>query len=164
MSENENKNEKTPSGQGDPAQLGDAGKAALVAERKRADDAEKALRDAQTRLKQIEDAEKTDLEKAQARITELEGSNQKLIGDLGSRDLEILRLNTGIDAGLSRPLIARLQGTDEDSFKADAEALKGLIPDSTNPFPKADPSQGGAGAQGKKSTGDLFAAAVKDHL
>lgn len=143
--------------QGDPEALGDAGKQALVAERKRADDAEKALKAANAKLQQIEDADKTDLEKAQKRIKELEDANGALTNDLADRDRTILRLNTGIDEGLPKNLIARLQGDDEQSIKADAASLKELIPDNTpSPFPKADPSQGPKGA-GKTSNADLFA-------
>lgn len=143
--------------QGDPEALGDAGKQALVAERKRADDAEKALKAATAKLQQIEDADKTELEKALGRIKELEDANATLTSDLAVRDKTILRLNTGIDEGLPKNLIARLQGDDEDAIKADAASLRELIPDNTpSPFPKADPSQGPKGA-GKTSNADLFA-------
>lgn len=143
--------------QGDPEALGDAGKQALVAERKRADDAEKALKAANVKLQQIEDADKTELEKAQQRISELEAANATLTSDLSDRDRTILRLNTGIDEGLPKNLIARLQGDDEESIKADAASLRELVPDNTpSPFPKADPSQGPKGA-GKTSNADLFA-------
>jgi len=143
--------------QGDPEALGDAGKQALVAERKRADEAEKALKAATARLQQIEDADKTELEKALGRIKALEEENGALSGDVAARDKTILRLNTGIDEGLPKNLIARLQGDDEDSIKADAVSLRELIPDNTpSPFPKADPSQG-ATSGGKTSNADLFA-------
>lgn len=151
MSENENQT------QGDP-ELGDAGKAALAAERKRANDAEKALRDAAAKLKQIEDADKTELEKAQNRIAELESSNAALTNESASKDLTILKLNTGIEEGLPKNLIARLQGTDEETFKADAASLRELVPaDTSSPFPKADPSQGAKGSTGKSSNADTFA-------
>jgi hypothetical protein len=143
--------------QGDPEALGDAGKQALVAERKRADDAEKALKAVNAKLQQIEDADKSELEKAQARIKQLEDANASIAKDLVDRDKTILRLNTGIDEGLPKNLIARLQGDDEESIKADAASLRELVPDNTpSPFPKADPSQGPKGA-GKTSNADLFA-------
>ena len=143
--------------QGDPEALGDAGKQALVAERKRADDAEKALKAANAKLQQIEDADRTELEKAQARIKDLEDAQASLTKDVADRDKTILRLNTGIDEGLPKNLIARLQGDDADAIKADAVSLRELIPDSTpSPFPKADPSQGPKGA-GKTTNADLFA-------
>lgn len=143
--------------QGDPEALGDAGKAALAAERKRANDAEKKEREALARIKELEEKDATEIEKATRRIAELESSNQNLTADLANRDKTILRLNTGIDEGLPKNLIARLQGDDEDSIKADAASLRELVPDNTpNPFPKADPSQGPKGA-GKTSNADHFA-------
>jgi hypothetical protein len=143
---------------GDPEALGDAGKQALVAERKRAEDAEKALKAASVKLQQLEDAGKSELEKAQARIKELESANASLRTDLGARDLTITRLEVGIDEGLPKNLIARLQGTDADSFKSDAESLRGLIPDNTpSPFPKADPSQGPKDKTGPTSNAQAFA-------
>lgn len=143
--------------QGDPEALGDAGKAALAAERKRANEAEKQAREAQARIKELEEKDATELEKATRRIKELEESNASLSADVATRDKTILRLNTGIDEGLPKNLIARLQGDDEDTLKADAASLRELIPDNTpSPFPKADPSQGPKGA-GKTSNADLFA-------
>lgn len=143
--------------QGDPEALGDAGKAALAAERKRANDAEKLAREAQARITELEEKDATELEKATRRIKELEEANQTLTADVATRDKTILRLNTGIDEGLPKNLIARLQGDDEESIKADAASLRDLVPDNTpNPFPKADPSQGPKGA-GKTSNADLFA-------
>lgn len=146
--------ENTP---GDPEALGDAGKAALAAERKRANDAEKAAREAQARIKELEEKDATELEKATRRIRELEEANGTLASDLAARDRTILRLNTGIDEGLPKNLIARLQGDDEESIKADAASLRELVPDNTpSPFPKADPSQGPK-STGKTSNADLFA-------
>ncbi|MFJ4997116.1 hypothetical protein ACIP5T_03120 [Microbacterium sp. NPDC088619] len=144
--------------QGDPENtLGDAGKAALAAERKRANDAEKLAREAQARITELEQKDATEIEKATRRISELETANQTLTADLATRDKTILRLNTGIDEGLPKNLIARLQGDDEESIKADAASLRELVPDNTpNPFPKADPSQGPKGA-GKSSNADQFA-------
>lgn len=144
--------------QGDPEALGDAGKAALAAERKRANDAEKLAREAQARITELEQKDATEIEKATRRISELEAANQTLTTDLASRDKTILRLNTGIDEGLPKNLIARLQGDDEESIKADAASLRELVPDNTpNPFPKADPSQGPKGGAGKTSNADQFA-------
>lgn len=144
--------------QGDPDALGDAGKTALAAERKRANEAEKLARDAQARIKELEEKDATELEKASRRIKELEEATQTLTNDVVTRDRTILRLNTGIDIGLPKNLIARLQGDDEESMKADAASLRELIPDTTpSPFPKADPSQGPKDKTGHTSTAQAFA-------
>lgn len=144
--------------QGDPEALGDAGKAALAAERKRANEAEKQAREAQARIKELEERDASDLEKATRRIKELEERNASLESGIAERDRTILKLNTGIDEGLPKNLIARLQGDDEDSIRADAKSLRELVPDTTpSPFPKADPSQGSQTGAGKTSNADLFA-------
>lgn len=61
--------ENTPPQEAGQAQLGDAGKAALDAERKARRDAEKNLKTLQDQLKAREDADKTDLQKAQDAAT-----------------------------------------------------------------------------------------------
>lgn len=153
--------ENTPAS--DSPELGDAGKKAIDAERKRANEAEKAAKAAEAKLKEIEDANKSDIDKALARVSELEAANTQLTTELGKRDLTISRLNVGIDEGLPKNLIARLQGDDEDSIKADAASLRELIPDNTpSPFPKADPSQGAKGTAGKTTNADAFAAQLAD--
>lgn len=148
---------------GDPDALGDAGKKAIAAERKRADDAEKALKDSEARLQAFEQEGLSDLEKARKKIETLEATNSQLQSDVTNKSLEITRLNVGIDEGLDKRLISRLTGTDEESFKADAATLRELIPSDANqsPFPKADPSQGPKGNTGKQTTADQFADAIE---
>jgi len=153
--------EPTPPTQGDPAELGDAGKRALQAERARAEAAEKALKETESRLKALEDQGLTDLEKARAEIDELKAENGRLAEDNAKQTTEIIRLNVGIDEGLPKSLIARLQGTDEDTFKSDAASLKELVPDNSTAFPKADPSQGPKRSGGERSTAQQFADAVE---
>ena len=161
MPENDN---PTPGNPSDSDALGDAGKAALAAERKRANEAEKANKDLAAQLKAIEDADKSDLDKANERIKTLEAENATLTTDLGKADLTITKLNVGIAEGLPANLIARLQGTDEDTFKTDAASLKELIPGDTpqSPFPKADPSQGPKDKTGITSNAAAFAEQLGD--
>lgn len=155
--------DETPKPQGDPAELGDAGKAALAAERKRANDAEKGRSALEAKLKELEDANKSELEKALARVAELEGVNANLAADISAKDLAALRTQVGLAEGLPANLIARLQGSDEDSLKADAASLRELIPDTpASPFPKADPSQGPKGSGGQLSNAQVFADQVGD--
>lgn len=60
----------------DDEPLGEPGIKALKSERLRAAQAKKRAEAAEARLKEIEDAEKTELERAQERIAELEKANQ----------------------------------------------------------------------------------------
>lgn len=135
--------------QGDP-DLGEAGKRAIAAERDRANAAERQLRALQTQL-----------DTAAARVTELEQTTQTMTGDLASRDLAISRLNIGIDKGLPRPLIERLQGADEAALAEDADALLALLPPATPVpgTPRPDPSQGGR-SPGTSTPEQAFAAAM----
>lgn len=149
--------------QGDPDQLGDAGKAALAAERKRANDAEKRAKDAESRIQALENQGLSDLEKANNELKAAQAEVNRLTGENETQALTITRYQVGVTEGLPANLIARLQGTDEDSFKADAASLRELVPASTpSPFPKADPSQGGKQGIGKTSNADVFASQMED--
>lgn len=157
-------NNATPEVQGDPAALGDAGKAALVAERKRADEAERLVKELTAeRDAAVAEREKTAADAAAA-VADIEAKVAVL--EQGNADLsaQVMRLNVGIDAKLPRVLIDRLTGDGEDALKQDAEALKAFVSDDKpSPFPKADPSQGANGAA-KASTAEQFAAAMEGIL
>lgn len=134
--------------QGDP-DLGDSGKKALTAERNRANAAEQQLRAVQAQL-----------DTANQRVTQLESDVQTLNGSIADRDLSISRLTVGIDKGLPRPLIDRLQGGDEAALASDADALLALIPTpatTTGGGPRPDPSQGSRNP-GTASSEQAFAA------
>lgn len=107
------------------------------------------------------------------RATELETENTALKGDLervtgelgeatssvSSLTGENLRLSVGIEKGLPKALIARLQGADADELSADADALLQYLPsDKRTPVP--DPSQGPKDDT-KTSNADQFAAQVE---
>lgn len=147
--------------QGDPAELGDAGKRALQAERARAEAAEKQLKEVEQRLKALEDQGLSELDKARTELETLRAETARLTDENARQSTEIIRLNVGIDEGLPKNLIARLHGDDEDSLKADAASLRELIPADRAAFPKADPSQGPKGAAGEQSTAQQFADAIE---
>lgn len=150
--------ETTPETESDSEILGDAGKAALVAERKRADEAEKANKELERRLKTIEEQGLTELETARAEIESMKAASAELATANSELQLNNVKLNIGLAEGLPMNLIARMQGADEDALKADAVALKEFIPDNKHdPFPKADPSQG-PGRPTKQSNATQFAA------
>jgi chromosome segregation ATPase len=150
MSTDEETTNPTP---GEP-ELGDAGKRAIQAERDRATQAERELR-----------AIKAQYETATARLAELEAQTTELASTVTEKDKAIARLNVGIDKGLPKNLIARLQGDDEEALTADAEALLEFLPTDTKQTlfpPKADPSQGAKGETGTRDTAHQFAAAVEE--
>lgn len=133
--------------QGDPADLGDAGKAAIKAERERANAAERDLKALQTQF-----------EAATAKVTAFEAAGQETAAQIAARDLQITRLNVGIDKGLPKALIGRLQGADEAAIAADADELMKIMPAASAPStsPRPDPSQG-AKTPGSTSLESQFA-------
>jgi len=147
--------------QGDP-ELGDAGKRAIKAERDRADAAEREANALRARLKPFEDAGITDATAAKAELERLAAENAALTNDLNVRTLEVARLNVGIDKGLPKAFINRLSGNDEAELAADADTLLPLLAGKTDPFPKADPSQGAAGKSGAPTNADTFAEQLAD--
>lgn len=121
--------------QGDPDDLGEAGRRAIAAERARADAAERDLR-----------AARTELATAQGRITEHETTIAALTTERDASSGEALRYRIALDRGLPTALAGRLQGDDEAALTADADALLALMPPAAPPagppVPRADPSQG----------------------
>jgi len=137
--------------------LGDAGKKAIAAERRRADAAEKALKALQA------DADA----RAAAELTELERfkkENDDLRAAATASDLAAIRSQVALEKGLPANLASRLQGTDYDTLAADADSLATLVAKDAkpDPFPKADPSQGAKDKSGKTSNADLFAEQLGD--
>lgn len=122
--------------QGDPAELGEAGKKALAAERKRADDAEKARRALEAQLQEKDNASLTETQRLQKQIEELQASYQ-------ASQLEAARSRVIATEGISPALASFVQGADEAELLASAQALKAALADATKPgTPIPDPSQG----------------------
>jgi hypothetical protein len=101
--------------QGDP-DLGDAGKRALDAERKRAKAAEKE-RDALTaRLKEVDDRDKTEQQKAADRLQDAEERADKA-------EKKLLRAEVAAAKGLTPGQARRLQGETQRELEKDADDL-----------------------------------------
>lgn len=111
----------TPPATGDPDTLGDPGKAALAAERKAKRAAEKAAADALARVKELEDATKSDAEKLQARAEAAEK-------ELAELRLGALRREVADAKGIPAAMAGRLQGATRDELEADAAELAKLLP------------------------------------
>jgi hypothetical protein len=149
---------------GDETQLGDAGKAALAAERKARRDAEKAAADALARVKAFEDANKSDLEKLTA-----DRDTHRTRGD--KAEAELMRYKAAVEAGLDLKFAARLQGSTLDELVADAKELAGQFtpkppapPAGTKPRERT-PSGGGDPTSGDPAlNGDPLLDALKSKL
>lgn len=135
-------------------ELGDAGKKAIKAERDRAAAAERALR-----------AKEAELADATSRLSAFEAQIGDLTKQVTDRDLSNTRLTIGLEKGLSKAHIDRLQGGTPEEITADADELLRLFPPaapaaaSSTPTPRADPSQGARGP-GKTSPAEEFAQAM----
>lgn len=140
--------------QGDPADLGDGGKKALDAERKRAAAAEKSAKSLQAQLDEIKQANLSELEKAQKAAAESTAR-------LAEYEQTTLRQRVALAEGMPADLVDRLRGTTEEEYTADAKALMALVKAPITPRP--DPSQGGHG-DALALNGDPLLGALKSTL
>ena len=122
----------------DVAELGEGGQKALKAEREARKAAEKAATDLQSQLEQIQQAQMSDLEKAQAQARSYEEAATKA-------QAEALRWRIAAKHGISdEDAETFLTGSDEAALTRQAERLASLA--TTAPTtPKPDRTQGGSG-------------------
>lgn len=92
------------------------------------------------------------------KLTALSGEKESAAKERDSAKLALLRLQTAIGAGIpgehASVFAARLQGTDEETLKQDADELKKIFNGGTpqTPRPATDPSQSrGSGSNGSNS-------------
>lgn len=104
------------------------------------------------KLTELENASKSELQKAIDRAAAAEAA-------LATAQAESLRLTIAARHGISGDHLDLLTGSSEDELEEKAKKLSALITDSgkSDPFPKADPSQGAGGGSGKTNTADMFA-------
>lgn len=139
---------------GDEGQLGANGLKALEAERAANKASRKQIAELQAKLKEYEDANKTEAEKTAERLAALE----KTSAESRSR---AERLEVAVDKGLPKALAARLQGSTREELEADADELLKLVGDNKPASPKPDPSQGhGGGGAKPASMEEAIAAAL----
>lgn len=123
--------------QGDPAaDLGEAGKKALDAERTARKAAERANAELQTRLDEIGRANETALEKAQREATEAREQAQ-------TAALEAIRFRIAAETGITDNVDLILTAPDEDTMRRQAQLWVSRTP--TSAGPKPDLTQGGSG-------------------
>lgn len=139
----------TPAGDehddGDEGKLGANGLKALEAERAANKASRKQIAELQAKLKEYEDANKTEAEKTAERLAALE----KTSAESQSR---AERLEVALDKGLPKALAARLQGSTREELEADADELLKLVGEQKPASPKPDPSQGHGGGGAKPSS------------
>lgn len=129
--------------------LGDAGKRALTAERDARKAAERELSEARARLKEIEDANLSEIQKAQRDAEEARSQ-------LAILQLESTRSRVALEKGVPSDLIEFITGDTAEEMAAKADVLVArLSPASTTPKP--DRTQGTSSPAQKATTADQFA-------
>lgn len=79
------------------------------------------------KLKDIEAAQMTEQEKAQAKIAELEARNAETEAKVRAMEITRLRSKLLADEGLPADLADRVRGETEEEIKADLESLKAIV-------------------------------------
>ena len=135
--------------------LGDPGKKALAAERDARKAAEHRFAEAEARLKEIEDANLSELQKAQRDADEYRSK-------LASLQVENARSRIALEKGVPSDLIEFIVGEDEEQMAAKADLLMSRL-NSTPSTPKPDFTQGASGtpAPATRPGADTFAAGVR---
>jgi|GEM_PF-3736550 len=117
---------KGPEGKGpaaDDATLGDAGKRALTAERAARAKAEQDLVAATARVKELEDADKSDEDKRSERLAALEKDAPEKDAKIASLTNQLLRYEVAAEQGLELSAAARLQGSTKEELEQDAKTF-----------------------------------------
>jgi hypothetical protein len=148
------------------ATLGDAGKAALAAERKAKNDAEKRAKAAEAKLKEIEDADASDLDKATKRAEEAEAKVQTLTENVRRARL-IVELakpeHALVDAAAAAALMTGVEYDDDGEPTNVADAVKAVTAKyeflkGAPPVPKPAEINPGGGAGGSGGSGPALTA------
>ena len=117
--------------------LGEGGKKALDAERREKRAAEKRANEAEARLKEIEDRDKSEAQKLADRADAAERRAAEL-------EARTLRLEVAAEKGLTPGQAKRLVGKTREEIEADADDLLETFK-ATPTTPRPDPTQGGRG-------------------
>lgn len=145
-------------GQGDPVDLGDAGKKALAAERKRADEAVKAQKALEAQLQAKADESLTETQRLKKQLDELTAAHSQA-------QLEATRNRVIASESVPASLAGFVTGTDEAELVASAQALKAAVADASKPgTPIPDPSQGAHDAAPASNAASAFADYVSSRL
>lgn len=106
---------------------------------------------------EIEQASRSDIEKASERAAAAERERDDARGRLD-------RLEVALEKGLTPSQAKRLVGSTREELEADADDLLKDLGDSQKPrSPRPDPNQGRSG-NGAASTAEQFAAAIEPHF
>ena len=118
--------------------LGEGGKKALEAERKRASEAERSAKELQAQIDAINDAKLTETQRLEKQLSELQANYQ-------ASQIESARNRVIATEGVPSTLADFVVGDSEQALQASARALLAAIAEASKPgTPAPDPSQGAA--------------------
>lgn len=137
-----------------PEELGDAGKKALTAERDARKQAERKNAEYEARLKEIEDANLSELEKAQREASEARETVAKI-------QRENDRNRVALEKGVPSDLIEFISGETAEDMAAKADLLISRLNASPS-TPKPDRTQGASGKEAPVTTAQQFAQQLGD--
>lgn len=130
--------------------LGEGGKKALDAERKRATEAEKQAKALQAQIDALNDAKLTETERLQKQL-------DALTADYQAAQIDAARNRVAAEEQIPAGLVGYLTGDDEAAIRESAKVLKAAIAEAAKPgTPAPDPSQGASGAGAGGSTTSQF--------
>lgn len=109
-----------PAGDGDEP-LGDTGKKALLSEREARKAAEKLAADREARIRELEDATKSEEDKRNERFQRLEESEKTSQATITGLESKLLRYEVAAAKGLDLKAALRLQGSTKEELEADAD-------------------------------------------
>lgn len=144
----------TPAPEQTPEDLGDAGKKALTAERDARKQAERERADLASRLKEIEDANLSELEKAQREAAEARDA-------LTTIQRESNRNRIALEKGVPSDLTEFITGETAEEMAAKADLLLARL-GSTPSTPKPDATQGASGKAPAITNAQAFAQQLAD--
>lgn len=128
--------EQAPSDSGEA--LGEGGKKALEAERKRASEAEKSAKELQAQIDAINDAKLTETQRLEKQLSELQANYQ-------ASQIESARNRVIATEGVPANLADFVVGDSEAALQSSARSLLSAIAEASKPgTPAPDPSQGAA--------------------
>lgn len=135
-------------------ELGDGGKKALQAERDARKAAERTAAEYAAKLKEIEDANLSELERTKK-------AAEESAAELARLRTENIRTKVALDKGVPADLVEFLSGDTEGDIAAKADLLLARL--NTPGTPKPDPSQGAKG-DGAALNGDPLLDTLKNKL
>lgn len=114
-------NQDQPTDNNGDEKLGEPGIKALHAERDARKQAEKDLEETRARIKELEDASKSDDQKQAERLQTLEQSDRQKDSKISSLEADLTRYRVAAAEGLDLEAAERLRGSTEDEIRADAK-------------------------------------------